>query len=61
MGAIGRVTLEPAAGGTDMTVEIQCESKDHLEQFRQDGCARGTSQTLDNLVRYAGEAVSSVD
>jgi len=60
MGATGRVTLEAVAGGTHMIVEILCPSKDHLEQFVKMGVHKGTSQTLDNLVRYAGEAVSSV-
>jgi uncharacterized protein YndB with AHSA1/START domain len=53
MGATGRVALEAVAGRTQMTVEIECRSAEHLEQFVKMGVDVGTSQTLDNLVSYA--------
>ena len=37
-----------------MTVAIKCTSAAHLEQFVAMGVDVGTSQTLDNLVRYVG-------
>jgi uncharacterized protein YndB with AHSA1/START domain len=52
MGAIGTVILEDSDGGTIMTVAIKCTSEAHLEQFVAMGVDVGTSQTLDNLVRY---------
>jgi uncharacterized protein YndB with AHSA1/START domain len=58
MGAIGRVTLDDASGGTRMVVEIVCSSNDHLEQFRKMGVHVGTSRTLDNLVSYVGKSVA---
>jgi uncharacterized protein YndB with AHSA1/START domain len=54
MGATGRVVFQEAAGKTHMTVEIECQSAEHLDQFLQTGVDVGTSQTLDNLVTYAG-------
>lgn len=54
MGATGRVIFREAAGKTHMTVEIECRSAEHLEQFVQMGVDVGTAQTLDNLVAYAG-------
>jgi uncharacterized protein YndB with AHSA1/START domain len=54
MGAEGRVTLAEGEGRTLMTVEIACDSAEHLEQFVKMGVAAGTSQTLDNLVAYLG-------
>jgi uncharacterized protein YndB with AHSA1/START domain len=54
MGAIGTVILEDSDGGTMMTVAIKCTSEAHLEQFVAMGVDVGTSQTLDNLVRYVG-------
>jgi len=56
MGSVGRVLLSEAPEGTLLTVEIECASPEHLEQFVQMGVAVGTAQTLDNLVTYAGEA-----
>jgi uncharacterized protein YndB with AHSA1/START domain len=60
MGATGRVLLRGAAGGgTQMVVEIVCQSADHLEQFVKMGVADGTSRTLDNLVAIAGETAAT--
>lgn len=52
MGATGRVILKDVSGKTKMTVEITCNSAEHLEKFLQMGVAAGTSKTLDNLVAY---------
>ena len=51
-GAIGRVKLDEAAGRTRMTVEIQCQSSEHLDQYMQMGVHLGTDRTLDNLVAF---------
>jgi uncharacterized protein YndB with AHSA1/START domain len=53
MGAMGRVVLKEVAGETHMTVEIECRSAEHLDQYLKMGVHTGTSQTLDNLVAYA--------
>jgi uncharacterized protein YndB with AHSA1/START domain len=53
MGAMGRVVLQAIADKTHMTVEIECGSAEHLDQFLKMGVDVGTSQTLDNLVTYA--------
>jgi uncharacterized protein YndB with AHSA1/START domain len=53
MGATGRVVLRDTAGKTHMTVEIECRSAEHLDQYLKMGVDVGTSQTLDNLVAYA--------
>jgi uncharacterized protein YndB with AHSA1/START domain len=53
MGATGRVVLQSIANKTRMTVEIECRSADHLDQFLKMGVDVGTSETLDNLVTYA--------
>ncbi len=53
LGATGRVMLQEEAQGTRLTVEIECASREHLEQFLKMGVADGTAQTLDNLVGYA--------
>jgi uncharacterized protein YndB with AHSA1/START domain len=53
MGATGRVVLEAIADKTRMTVEIECRSADHLNQFLKAGVDVGTSQTLNNLVTFA--------
>ncbi len=60
LGATGRITLGAAAGKTRMTVEIECRSAEHLEQFIKAGVDTGTSQTLDNLVAYMNERSSGV-
>jgi uncharacterized protein YndB with AHSA1/START domain len=52
LGATGRVVLRDVAGKTRMTVEIECRSAEHLEQFIKMGVHAGTSRTLDNLVAY---------
>jgi uncharacterized protein YndB with AHSA1/START domain len=52
MQSTGCVMLESAGGKTRLVVEIQCASAEQLEQFVKMGVANGTSQTLDNLVRY---------
>jgi uncharacterized protein YndB with AHSA1/START domain len=53
LGATGRVMMQEEAQGTRLTVEIECASREHLEQFLKMGIAEGTAQTLDNLVGYA--------
>ena len=50
LGATGRVILEEAHGGTNMAVEIECRSAEHLDEFLKMGIDVGTAQTLDNLV-----------
>ena len=50
--ALGRVVLQEADGGTRMTVEIVCNSDDHLEHYVKLGVAKGTSATCDNLVAF---------
>ena len=52
LGATGRVMLRESAGKTHMTVQIECRSAEHLEQFLKMGADVGTAQTLDNLVAY---------
>jgi uncharacterized protein YndB with AHSA1/START domain len=54
-GATGKVMLAERAGGTRMTVEIACRSRNHLAQFVEMGVAAGTSRTLDNLGRHLGK------
>jgi hypothetical protein len=44
--------LRESAGRTHMTVEIECRSAEHLEQYLAMGVDVGTAQTLDNLVEY---------
>jgi uncharacterized protein YndB with AHSA1/START domain len=53
LGATGRVMMHEEPHGTRLTVEIECASREHLEQFVKMGVADGTAQTLDNLVSYA--------
>ena len=60
MGAVGRVQFEGGVEQTRMTVEIQCRSADHLEQFLKMGVDVGTAQTLDNLVAYARGGLAAV-
>ena len=57
LAATGRVLLQQAVGKTHMSVAIECQSDQHLDQFLQMGVEQGTSQTLDNLVTYLGGAV----
>jgi uncharacterized protein YndB with AHSA1/START domain len=52
MDAIGRVSLAEARDGTRMTVEIVCNSPEHLEHYVKLGVANGTAKTCDNLVNY---------
>jgi uncharacterized protein YndB with AHSA1/START domain len=52
MGAVGRVVLSEAEGGTHMVVEIECATAEQLEQFMKMGVHVGTSRTLDNLVTH---------
>jgi len=54
MNSTGRVRFESVGSRTRMTVEIVCGSAEQLEQFLQIGVARGTAQTLDNLVAFIG-------
>lgn len=58
LGALGRVLLQEAVGGTHLVVEIVCPSKEHFEQFLKMGVHEGTSRTLDNLVAYVQEATA---
>lgn len=51
-GATGRVHLAERGIKTLMRVEILCRSAEHLAQFVAVGVAKGTAQTLDNLVGY---------
>ena len=60
LGATGRVVLRDVAGKTQMTVEIECRSADHLDQYLKMGVDVGTSQTLDNLVSYARRRLAAV-
>jgi uncharacterized protein YndB with AHSA1/START domain len=55
MGSIGRVVLRDTDGETRMTVTIECQSAEQLDQFVKMGVDVGTAQTLDNLVAYMGE------
>lgn len=52
LGATGRVTLQEAAGRTQMAVEIECRSAEQLDHYLKVGVDVGTAQTLDNLVAY---------
>ncbi|MDB5692368.1 MAG: Activator of Hsp90 ATPase 1 family protein [Alphaproteobacteria bacterium] len=52
MGAVGRVLLAEAEGGTHMIVEIECATAEQLEQFVKMGVHIGTGRTLDNLVAH---------
>jgi uncharacterized protein YndB with AHSA1/START domain len=54
MGAIGRVILDETDGKTLLTVRIECNSTDQLEQFLKIGIDTGTAKTLDHLVDYVG-------
>ncbi|WBY09804.1 hypothetical protein PIB19_03290 [Sphingomonas sp. 7/4-4] len=55
MDATGRVLLAESDRGTRMTVEIVCNSAEHLEHYVQLGVAKGTSRTCDNLVAFIWE------
>jgi uncharacterized protein YndB with AHSA1/START domain len=52
LGATGRVVLQETGGKTQMTVDIECRSAEHLEQYLEMGVDVGTARTLDNLVVY---------
>ncbi|AYG64933.1 MULTISPECIES: SRPBCC domain-containing protein [unclassified Rhizobium] len=52
MGAIGRVTFDETAGGTRLTMRIECGSAERLDQYLKMGIDTGTAKTLDNLVVY---------
>jgi uncharacterized protein YndB with AHSA1/START domain len=52
LGATGRVMLEESGGKTHMTVEIECRSAEHLDQYLKMGVDVGTAQSLDNLVAH---------
>jgi uncharacterized protein YndB with AHSA1/START domain len=60
LGSTGRVLLREADGKTHMTVEIECRSKEQLDQFLKMGVNVGTGQTLDNLVAYMRSRASRV-
>lgn len=53
-GAIGRVLIDEDGENSRLSVEIQCRSAEHLQQFLQLRVDEGTSRTLDNLVTYTG-------
>lgn len=55
MDAIGRVLLAETVRGTRMTLEIVCNSAEHLEHYIKLGVDRGTSKTCDNLVAFIRE------
>ena len=60
LGAVGTVELSRTEMGVRIVVEITCASPEHMEQFVRMGVDRGTSATMDNLVRYlAPETVPS--
>ena len=54
-GAEGRVLLAAQGPGTRMTVEIVCNSAEHLDHYLEVGVEVGTSQTLTNLATYLRE------
>jgi uncharacterized protein YndB with AHSA1/START domain len=54
LGAVGRVLVDEDGESARLSVEIQCRSARHLQQFLQSGVDEGTSRTLDNLVTYIG-------
>lgn len=60
LGATGRVVLRDVGGQTQMTVEIECRSAEHLDQYLKMGVDVGTSRTLDNLVAYARRRLVAV-
>jgi uncharacterized protein YndB with AHSA1/START domain len=60
LGATGRVVMREVAGKTHMTVEIECRSAEHLDQYLKMGVDVGTAQTLDNLVEYMGPRLTAV-
>ena len=60
LGATGRVTLQEADGKTHMTVEIECQSNDQLDQFIKMGIDVGTAQTLDNLIAYSRRRAAAI-
>jgi uncharacterized protein YndB with AHSA1/START domain len=60
IGATGRVILRDVAGQTHMTVEIQCQSAEQLEQYLKMRVDAGTSQTLDNLAAYVRRRSTAV-
>ena len=51
MGAAGEVTFDARGAGTLMNVSIRCPTAEHFETFVKLGVDKGTSVTLDNLVR----------
>jgi len=52
MDAIGRVLLVETGDVTQMTVEIVCNSTEHLEHYVKLGVANGTAKTCDNLGNF---------
>lgn len=54
-GAEGRVLLDTHGPGTRMTVEIVCNSAEHLDHYLEVGVQIGTGQTLTNLATYLRE------
>ena len=52
MGATGLVSLTETQGRTRMVVTITCRSAEHLDQYIEMGVAKGTAQTLDNLMAF---------
>jgi len=54
LGATGTVLIVGEGAGTRLTVLIRCASAEHFEQFLKIGVAKGTAQTLDNLVAFTG-------
>lgn len=52
MGAVGRVTFEKIGSQTRLTVRIECQSANQLDQYIKMGIDAGTARTLDNLLAY---------
>ena len=60
-GAEGRVLLDRQGRGTRMTVEIICNSAEHLDHYLEVGVQVGTGQTLANLATYIREQTVTAD
>jgi len=60
-GAEGRVLLDGQGQGTRMTVEIVCNSAEHLDHYLEVGVQIGTGQTLANLAAYLDEQTVTAD
>ncbi|HWE46737.1 MAG TPA: SRPBCC domain-containing protein [Caulobacteraceae bacterium] len=52
MGAAGRVGFAAVGEQTKLSVEIQCRSDEHLDQFLQMRVDEGTARTIANLAAF---------